>query len=231
MSPRDRSPLCASWRRGCPAMTLCVALASLASPTPAAARAPGFTVGGGLGYFLPAEAKAYVGRSPMLTKKMGGDLDGDGSDGVALSLHQGFRVNAWFGLQVRERLMSVETASRFDVAPSLNHEMSRRIIPVSLTPRLLLENADIGFALGAGPSLYWVETKERGYFGDAHRTETRLGFLVNATLALYVSPSASIDLEYTRDFLGLVRVNPMLRDGGDGDASTFGLGFTYGFGG
>ncbi|MGK0359425.1 MAG: hypothetical protein ACI9U2_001727 [Bradymonadia bacterium] len=191
----------------------CVLLLVFVAPLMAQARVPGLTVGVGLDLGTTTDSAGLFGDLPTIVDALDGQFEQQ-EGALRPALRLGYQFSEWFALEARTRLLSTSASGTFEGLSTLDYDISKTVIPVQLLPRLTLDSAYVGLALGIGPGLYFIRTHEGGHLGEGRSSQFTVGLSSEVALAIHLSDRVVAELTLNRETFELSQTNALIRDGG-----------------
>jgi len=190
-----------------------------------------FEFGAGIGYLLFQDNAAYVGNAPSTIRGMGGSTSGSyyGSGTIIPILTQTWSLIPHLSLELKERFWMQVVKGTFANNPEFDYRLEKDIWPINLLLKLTFFKGSsiVGGSLYAGPGIYIIDMKQRGYYGQSQTVEGRVGIHAGVELNVIVIPEVEIRIDFSYDGFSMDPENPIVGDGGEGGGFTFSVGAEY----
>lgn len=197
------------------ALALAVAVTE---PTSAVALSAGVGV-------LATRNAPYVGENAAMADGLGSFVSESAELHLVPILSQAFARSYYdgkvrFGVEVSERWWWVWSDSRNGVVPSASHRIDRSVLAIDAlaTAAVVVRRQLSTIFTGVGPALYWLGTRQRGWFGDERVVDVAFG--VRAVIGYRVALSRRVafvsDVSY--ETYRVPQRNVVLADGGTAPA-------------
>lgn len=196
--------------------------ASAAEPPPAIAVSAGVAL-------LGTDDRPYAGELESLSDGLGSHLKQSDSLHVVPVLSESLSLpyaegRVWLGVELTERWWRVWAESRNDVVASASHRIDRSVIAVdALATASLRVRTSASIFVGLGPALYWIGTRQRGWFGDDRGVDYALGARALVGCRIHISNSFAFVPDISYETFRMPSRNVVLKDGGPAPALSLGF--------